>query len=221
VANSTLNDVSTNTYPFSSVVTSEEQLREVLGEPSELIVRKIQNRLDSYARLFISRSPLLAIASSGADGSCDVSPRGDPPGFVRVLDDRTLLIPDRPGNRRGDALRNLLSNPHLALLFMIPRVEITLRVNGRAAIVRDTDLLAQMEVGGKIPALAMGVFVDEVYFHCAKPFKRSHLWNAEGWPDQGDIPSLGEILFNQSQLEGASVEGLDRAIEQSYKTRLY
>ena len=153
--------------------------------------------LDEHSRAFIARSPFLLLATSNAGGRCDVSPKGDAPGFVLVLDDTHLVIPDRPGNKRFDGMRNLLENPHVGLIFIVPGREDTLRVNGRACIVKDEDLLERMVVMGKRPPLAIGVEVEECYLHCAKAFKRSHLWETKSWSDTSCLPSMARVIWEQ------------------------
>lgn len=209
------------TYPFQQVIRSDDEVRDAIGVPSDLVLRKQLPALDEHCRAFIARSPFLVLGTADAAGSCDVSPRGDAPGFVLVLNDRTLAIPDRPGNRRVDAFRNVLANPHVGLLFIIPGMEETLRVNGRARIVRDPDLLARMAAGGKEPTLALGVDVDEAFLHCAKAFKRSRLWHNETWPDRAGLPSLGQMLLDQVKPTATTAVELDAAIEESYAKRLY
>src|SRR6476661_6880446 len=145
------------------MIGAEEALRSLIGEPSALVQSKIADRLNDLTRQLIERSPFLCLATSAADGSCDVSPKGDPAGFVRILDDHTLLLPDRPGNRLADSLRNVLENPHVALLFVIPGVTDTFRVNGRAEIVTDAALLEECAVEGKAPKLALLIDIDEAY----------------------------------------------------------
>jgi PPOX class probable FMN-dependent enzyme len=158
--------------PFRDVVSTPDELRALLGEPSDVARKKQVDRLDEHCREFIARSPFVLLATSDAAGRCDVSPKGDPAGFVLVLDERHLVIPDRPGNRRLDGMRSILANPHVGLLFLVPGRGETLRVNGHASIVRDAELLARLAVGGKTPRLAIGVEVEEVFLHCAKAFKR-------------------------------------------------
>lgn len=206
---------------FSDVITNKDDLRALIGFPSELSLRKEITWLDNHCQLLISQSPFLLISSSGSDGRCDVSPRGDAPGFVVVLDEKTLLIPDRTGNKRADTLLNVLENPHLGLLFMIPTMEETLRVNGRAKIVRDADLMAKMEFRGKTPQLALGVEVDEVFLQCAKALKRSHLWEPGHWPRRSELPTLAQMLMDQAKPEGLTVDALDCALEEAYRTKLY
>jgi PPOX class probable FMN-dependent enzyme len=176
------------------MIGAEDALRSLLGEPSALVQSKIADRLNELTRQFIERSPFLCLATSAADGSCDVSPKGDPAGFVRILDEHTLLLPDRPGNRLADSLRNVLENPHVALLFVIPGVTDTFRVNGRAEIVTDPELLELCAVEGKVPKLAMRIEIEQAYTHCSKAFLRSNLWDPERFVDRGELPSPGELL---------------------------
>lgn len=207
---------------FRDLVTSEESLRAVVGgEPSEVARRKELTALDKHARAFIANSPFLLLGTSGPDGRCDVSPKGDAPGFVQVLDDHRLIIPDRPGNRRLDGMRAIIDNPHVGLIFLVPGKEETLRVNGRAWITRDPELLARSAVGGKLPQLALGVEVEECFMHCAKAFKRSRLWEPTTWPEPGALPSLARILYDQIKPTGTTVEEVERDIQHGYATRLY
>jgi PPOX class probable FMN-dependent enzyme len=177
-----------------SAISDETQLRAILSTPSETVVAKIADRLNELTRQFIERSPFLCVATASPDGGLDVSPRGDPAGFVRILDDRTLLIPDRPGNRIGDTLTNLLADPRIALLFLIPGVGDTFRVNGRAVIIDDAELLAGSAVEGKAPALGLLVEIDEAYTQCPKALIRSDLWNPERHIERSQLPRAGEIL---------------------------
>lgn len=205
---------------FRHIVTTESELRQIVGEASALARRKDIGHLDPHARAFIAQAPFLLMATASAAGRCDVSPKGDGPGFVTVLDDQRLAIPDRPGNRRVDGMRNLLENPHVGLIFLIPGREDTLRVNGRAWIVRDEDLLARMEVQGKRPLLAVGVQVEECFLHCAKAFKRSRLWQPDQWPDPSAVAGMAEMLVDQTQ-PGLTVAEMQRHLEEGYRTRLY
>lgn len=179
-------------------MTSAGELRELIGVPSDLVVAKQLDRVDRHARAFIACSPMVIVASADANGRCDASPRGDPPGFVRVVDDTTLLLPDRKGNRRVDTIANMTSNPHIGLLFLIPGVDETLRVNGRTSITTDETLLAPCAVNGRSPALGIVVEVEELFFHCARAFLRSSVWHPARWPDHSALPSLGEILRDQT-----------------------
>ncbi len=205
---------------FNDIVASEAELREILGAPSDLVLRKQLPALDAHCRAFIALSPFLLISSANAAGECDVSPRGDAPGSVLVLDDRRLVIPDRPGNRRIDTLRNIIANPQVGLLFLIPGVEETLRVNGRAYVSRDEALLERAVARGKRPSLVIGVEVRECFLHCAKAFRRSGLWDSTRWPERSALPTLGQILVDQLQLQ-TTAEALDCDIEEGYATRLY
>jgi PPOX class probable FMN-dependent enzyme len=208
-------------HPFVDLVTTREELREIMGEPSDLVIKKQLDRLDEHTRRWIAFSPFALLSSANAAGRCDVSPRGDAPGFVRVIDDTTLAVPERPSNRRADTMLNLLENPHLGMIFIVPGLEETLRVNGRAAVARDADLLAAMEHRGKIPKLAIVLEVEEVYFHCAKAFKRSSLWNSETWPAKSSLPSLAQVLVDQVRDSSLTVEAMECSLEESYRTRLY
>ncbi len=207
--------------PFVDVVSSVDALREIMGTPSDLVVRKQLGHLDPHARRFIERSPFLLIGTSGPDQTGDVSPRGDAPGFVLVLDDKTLVIPERPGNRRTDTLLNILRTGGVGLIFLIPGIEETLRVNGRASIVRDAAVLERTAAHGKLPVLAIAVEVRECFFHCAKAFKRSSLWKPETWPGRAGMASLAQIMMDQVQPENTSVQDLEQQIAESYAKRLY
>ena len=176
-----------------TTIRDEEELRRLLGEPSDLVRAKVGDRLNELTRQFVDRSPFVLLATSSPDGTCDVSPRGDPPGFVRVLDEQTLLLPERPGNRPADSLRNILANPRVGLLFVVPGVGDTLRVNGRATLVTDDELLAPSAVDGKVPKLGILVDADEVFTHCSKAFLRSQLWDPERYVERSELPSSGEI----------------------------
>jgi hypothetical protein len=175
-------------------ITDEAQLREIIGEPTALVVTKLSDRLNDLTRQFIEHSPFVCVGTASPDGGLDVSPRGDPAGFVRILDERTLLMPDRPGNRIADTLTNLLADPRIALLFLIPGVGDTFRVNGTAEIIDDPDLLADSEVGGKVPRLGLLVSIEEAYTQCPKAIIRSELWNPEHHIDRSMLPSSGAIF---------------------------
>ena len=196
-----------------------EQLRESYGAPSERALKKQLSRLDKHCRDFIARSPFLVIASADPSGRCDASPKGDAPGFVQVVDDTTLLIPDRLGNNRIDTLANLVARPGIGLIFFVPGINETLRVNGRACITTDPGLLEPLAVHGKVPRSAILVAAEEIYFHCGKALIRSDLWNPDKQVQRSDFPSLGRILADQ--IGGISVEESERYTAESYKTRLY
>ena len=206
---------------FDKVVTSEQELREIVGTPAPRSVQKERSALDGHCRAFIAHAPLVLIATSSPDGCCDVSPKGDAPGFVLVLDDRRLVIPDRPGNKRLDGMKNLVANPHVGLLFLVPGREETLRVNGRAWITRDPELLQRLAVQGKTPLLSIGVEVEQCFLHCAKSFRRSHFWETEQWLGPDVLPSLACVLFDQIKPEGVTLQDYERDIEDGYAKRLY
>jgi hypothetical protein len=199
------------------MIGAEDALRSLIGEPSALVQSKIADRLNDLTRRFIERSPFLCLATSAGDGSCDVSPKGDPAGFVRILDDRTLLLPDRPGNRLADSLRNVLENPRVALLFVIPGVTDTFRVNGRAEIVTDPELLELCAVEGKVPKLAMRIEIEQAYTHCSKAFLRSNLWDPERFVDRSELPTPGELL--RSVNPEVEPETYDAEREERYSRR--
>ena len=178
-----------------------EQVYEINGEPSDLILQKHTSYMTPLLEEFIMAAPFFMIATSDAEGNCDVSPKGDPKSSVRILDARTLVIPDRPGNRRVDGHRNLLANPHIALIFVVPAVEETVRVNGRAFLTDDPELLASMQIQGKTPKLATVVEIDEVYVHCSRSFLRAGLWKTETWPDPDTIPTISAMGAEQKGWE--------------------
>jgi PPOX class probable FMN-dependent enzyme len=205
-------------------LTDRASVRAHYGTPSEMSLAKELKRLDPHCRAFIALSPFVVLASADAQGRCDASPRGDAPGFVTVLDDRTLAIPDRTGNKRVDTMLNLTENPRLGALFLVPGVNETLRVNGRARISLEPELLAGMAVNGKPPNAATLIDVEEVYFQCAKALLRSELWNPDKRVPKGAFPSLGRVLADQikgAEAEQAEAERLEQAIEERYRNALY
>lgn len=206
------------------VVTDEQALRQLFPAQTPLAIHKCQTALDKHTRAFIRRSPFLCIGTQNLDGRADVSPRGDPAGFVQILDDRTLAIPDRPGNNRLDSLVNILANPSVGLLFIIPGFDDTLRVNGQASLVTDPKVLEGMRVNDRIPRVAIVVKLTEVFMHCAKAFRRSHLWDPEHFQDRSAIPSLSKIILDQTSGAPDSEEELrkiDADLEVEYKRTLY
>lgn len=207
------------THPLTSAtIESEPALRALLGDPTPIVCAKVSDRLNSLTRQFIERSPFLCLASSAADGTCDVSPRGDPAGFVRILDERTLLVPERPGNRLADSLRNILHNPHVGLLFFVPGVPDTFRVNGRATLTTDPALLEPCAVEGKVPRLGILIDIEQAYTHCSKAFLRSDFWNPARFIDRAELPSSGQI---HKELAGPDfdADGYDRARAARYARR--
>ncbi|MBL8699261.1 MAG: pyridoxamine 5'-phosphate oxidase family protein [Alphaproteobacteria bacterium] len=201
-------------------VTSAAELREIFGSPSALAAVKVIPALDAHCRNFIALSPFLVIASTSRDGRADASPKGDPPGFVKVLDDRTLAIPDRLGNNRIDTFLNVVENPEIGLIFFVPGVEETLRVNGRAVISRDPTLLSRMVEQGKTPKVALVVSVREAYLHCAKALKRSRLWDPAAKVPRTALPSLARMILDQAKRDDP-VEEVEARIEDAYRTKLY
>ena len=207
---------------FTEMVTTEAQFRAVTGNPTERVLKKHLQlaALDRHCRAFIEKCPFLLISSCDARGNMDISPKGDPPGFVRVLDDKTLAIPDRPGNRRADTFRNILENPRVGLLFLIPGKQETLRMSGTATIVRDHWIRDSMAVAGKLPEFAIAVRVDEVFFHCAKCVIRSKLWDSTSWPDIADLPNHAQLIVEQGKLD-MSVAQMHAKIQKDERERLY
>jgi PPOX class probable FMN-dependent enzyme len=192
------------------MISAEDALRSKLGEPSDVVRSKINDRLNDLTRQFVERSPFLCLATSAADGTCDVSPRGDPTGFVRVLDERTLLLPDRPGNKLADSFRNVIENPHVALLFFLPGISDTFRVNGRATIVDDPELLEPCTVEGKAPTLGLLIEIDEAFTHCPKAFLRAQLWDPDRYVDRSELPSAGELMRSVNGMTDAETYDTER-----------
>ena len=208
------------TPEFKDTITTSAQLRGVLGQPSAMVEAKVIPALDVHCREFIARCPFLLIASADGAGKVDVSPKGDPAGFVHVLDDQTISLPERLGNRLADTLLNILQRPQVGLLFVIPGRRETLRAGGTAKIVRDDWLLERMVVAGKKPALATVVTLDRVFFHCAKCVIRSSLWKPEGWPDINGMATLAQAVKDHAKLKD-SVDTLQEVLDTSYRDRLY
>lgn len=200
------------TQTLSRRVSSLAELRDLVGSPSERAVRKQLARLDVHCRRFIQRSPLMMLATADADGRCDVSPKGDEPGFVAVLDDTTLAIPDRPGNKRFDSLQNVLANPHVGLLFLIPGMDETLRVNGTAELVRDPELLDRLLMAGKQPLLAIVVHVEEAYLHCGRSSLRAQVWNPARYMPREEMPSLSRMIADQTRPPGLDDAEYEQAV---------
>ncbi len=206
---------------FRDVISSVEELEAVLGRPGPRVLAKVTDRIDELGRDFIARSPFVLVASSDGEGNFDVSPKGDPPGFVRVLDGgRVLAIPERPGNRRADTFRNVLRNPRVGLIFLVPGKAETLRVSGTATIVRDAAVREEMALGGKVPELALVVSVREAFVHCTKCVVRSHLWEPEHWPSLEGVPSLAEMMVTHGRLADTTAE-MQAVIDNDASTRLY
>jgi PPOX class probable FMN-dependent enzyme len=207
-------------YPAEMVeIVSEAELRELLGAPGRRAATKDRPALQGMDRNWLAASPFCVIATAAADGTCDVSPKGDPPGFTRVLDDSTIAIPDRPGNRRVDGFRNVLANPHVGLAFMVPGRGETLRINGRARLIREAPFFDDMIVKGHRPTLALLVEIEQVFFHCAKAFMRSELWQPETWNPTA-LPSTACITKSVQHTE-ETLEELEQYYGPDYAGRLY
>ena len=191
-----------------------------MGHPSEIVSRKTINHIDKHCKDFIEKSPFITIATSDLSGNFDVSPKGDPAGFVKILSDKVLAIPDRPGNRKADTLRNIIQNPHIGLIFLIPGIKETLRVNGEAKVVTDQKVLALLSCQGKQPSFAIIVDVKEVFMHCAKCIIRSNLWEHADDNPETSVPPLAKILVDHGKLD-VSYEELDGMIKTDEKTNLY
>lgn len=210
-------------------ITAPEELRELLGPVMPRAITKERTRLLDADRDWLAASPLCLIATADADGNCDVSPKGDPPGFAPALDDATLAIPERPGNRRADGYLNVLANPHVGLLFLVPGRPDTLRINGRARLVRDAPFFDDMIVKGHRPLLALVVDIEQVFFHCSKSFMRSRVWDPASWDpaswdpaswDPGALPSRA-ALTKATQYTEESLAQLERHYGPSYADGLY
>lgn len=206
------------------LVADEAALRGLYAPTHPMAALKSLGLLDPHAKEFIRRSPFLCIGTQGREGRADVSPRGDPAGFVTVLDDRTLAIPDRPGNNRLDTLANILANPSVGLLFVVPGFDDTLRINGTATLSTDPDLLQTMTVNDRVPKLAIVVGVSEVFLHCAKAFRRSRLWDPETRQDRKEMPGLLQMILDQTTgapQDPAELRKLDDGLEADYRTSMY
>lgn len=203
-----------------SEITSTDELRSIYRRPGRAALDKQHDAITDHDRSFIAHSPFVILSTSDARGGCDVSPKGGPPGFVTVLDDGTVVIPDLSGNNRLDSLENLLDNDGVALLFLIPGIDETLRVNGRAHLTTDATVLAAAAVGDVVPKVAIAVDVEEAFIHCAKALRRGAVWDPDAWPDTTDMPSVACMLRDQvaPQLD---VEVIEAALEDSYATTLW
>lgn len=204
-------------------VNDEQSLRSLFPATHALAIQKFQDSLGEHAQDFIRRSPFICIGTQSRDGKADVSPRGDPPGFVKILDERRLAIPDRPGNNRLDSLSNIITNPNIGILFVIPGFDDTLRVNGQATITTDPELLSDMRVNDRLPRLAIVVKVAEVFMHCAKAFRRSHLWDPTHFQNRSEMPSLIKIILDETTgaPDETAMRKIDADLEADYKTSMY
>ena len=200
-------------------VTNDTELREVYRPPAPRAAQKVLDRLDVHCRNFIELSPFCVLSSSNSDGQADASPRGDPPGFVKVLDERTLLLPDRPGNNQVDSLQNIVNNPGVGLLFFVPGMNETLRVKGRAEITTDPDLLEPLTVAGRAPLSGLKVVVEEAFLHCGRALIRGRIWDADAQIDRSSYPTYGQVLADQ--IAGADAREIDADEDEANRERLY
>ncbi len=205
---------------FAHPIETEQQLRELVTDPLPRAWAKAIDHLDAHCVALIAASPYVLLGTAGAEGRCDVSPRGGPPGFVRVLDERRLAFGDLTGNRRADSWLNLLQSDGVGLLFLLPGRHDTLRVNGRGTLTTDPALLAQLEVRGRVPALALGVEVREAYLHCGKASIRSQLWDREQRPEGSELPRAAQVLHDHVD-DGRTLDEVQDQIDESYATRLW
>ena len=206
------------------LIRNEAELRALFPATHAIALQKSLPRLDAHARAFIARAPFVCIGTQSAQGRADVSPRGDAPGFVQVLDERTLLIPDRPGNNRLDTLSNIIANPSVGLIFMVPGFDDTLRVNGRAQVTRDPALLERLAVHDRQPIVAIVVTIEEAFLHCAKAFRRARLWDPGARQDRSEMPSLVKMILDQTTgapEDAAEQARLDAQLEVDYRNSMY
>ena len=200
-------------------VTNDAELREVYRPPAPRAAQKVLDRLDVHCRNFIELSPFCVLSSSNADGQADASPRGDPPGFVKVLDEKTLLLPDRPGNNQVDSLQNIVQNPGVGLLFFVPGMNETLRVKGKAEITTDPALLEPLTVGRKAPLSGLKVVIEEAFLHCGRALIRGRIWDADAQIDRSSYPTYGQVLADQ--IAGADAREIDADEDEANRERLY
>jgi PPOX class probable FMN-dependent enzyme len=205
--------------PVLEVLSTEAEIEATIGKPSSKVLAKVVDALDDICRAFIARSPFVVVGSSDSAGRLDVSPKGDAPGFVHVLDSRTIAIPERLGNRRADTFRNVLQRPKVGLIFIVPGKGETLRVSGTARIVRDAWLRERMAVGDRVPELALMVTIEEVFLHCTKCMVRSRMWQPDTWNADG-LASIGEAMVAHGRLD-ISVAEMQSIAENDARTRLY
>lgn len=201
-------------------ITTREELRKFRKPPSRFVENKVIDHIDPLARRFIAASSMVFMATRRADGGVDQTPRGDPPGFVKVLNEKVLALPDRLGNNRADAFENILRDPGIGLIFVVPGHRETLRVSGQARFVRDKDLLNSLEANGHVPDLAILVHVNLLLSHCPKAFIRGHVWDPDHWPDRSSLPTAGEFLVAHGRLND-EVNAVDQIVIRDGQTRLY
>jgi len=208
--------------PFEPVIRTEAELRSVYRQPGEVVCQKVLPRLDRHARAFIAAAPFVLVGTTSPDGTADVSPKGGPPGFVSVLDDERLAIPDLSGNNLLDSISNIVNGSGVGLLFMVPGTDETLRVNGHACVTTSVAVLDACAVRDRRPKAAIGVTVTQQYMHCGKAFRRSGLWRSEDWPDRSAMPSLGSVLHDQmAALSGVPVAEINQMLEADYAATMW
>lgn len=205
---------------FAEQITSVDELRALIGMPGELVIKKELPQLDKHMRQFIVHSPLVIMSTHGSDGRCDASPRGDAPGFVQVIDERTLLIPDRRGNKRIDSLQNILATGRIGLIFLIPGVGETLRINGRAAIIKDEAWLTPLTAQGQRPLVGIAVETEECYLQCAKALLRSKLWELKAPPNSDQLASFAQMLVDRTKMPEYDTAKMQAMLDGAYQ-RLY
>jgi len=201
------------------LLTSQSELRSVYREPRPRAAQKVLDHLDVHCRNFIEMSPFCVLSTTGTNGRADASPRGDPPGFVKVIDERTLLIPDRPGNNQVDSLQNIINHPVVGLLFFVPGMNETLRVCGSAEITSDEELLAPLSVGGRAPLSGLKITVKDAFLHCGRALIRSRLWDPEVQIDRSSYPTYGQVLADQIAGTDAAAIGADE--DEANRNQLY
>lgn len=206
---------------FINEVKSEEELRSLLGNPGVLAKNKVIDYLDDNCIEFLRKSPFLILSSANSSGHCDSSPRGDAPGFIHVIDQKHFVIPERPGNRRLDSILNVLENPQVGVLFLIPGLDETLRINGSATVIRDEHILENMKANGKTPLLGIAIEVEECFIHCGKAFKRSGLWNQDTWIEEAALPSAAKMLAVHAKLPDMTEQEVAASLAEAYRKRLY
>ncbi|CAH0347468.1 hypothetical protein BCI9360_03868 [Bacillus sp. CECT 9360] len=206
---------------FINEVKSEEELRSLLGNPGVLAKNKVIDYLDENCIEFLRKSPFLIVSSANSSGRCDSSPRGDAPGFIHVIDQKHFVIPERPGNRRLDSILNVLENPQVGVLFLIPGLDETLRINGSATVIRDEHILENMKANGKTPLLGIAIEVEECFIHCGKAFERSGLWNQDTWIEKAALPSAAKMLAAHAKLPDMTEKEVATSLDESYRKRLY
>jgi len=208
-------------YEFEEVIATRERFRELVGgEAGSMVTNKVIDHVDDICRRYITAAPFVMIATKGSDGHIDLSPKGDPAGLVKVLDDKTLVIPDRLGNRRHDTFENLLASDEVGLFFLIPGNGDTLRISGRAQIVRDSALMTELAINGKVPQFLTVVTVEEAFMHCPKCMVRARMWKPEEWPDTSDVPTLAQAMVAHGKLT-ETINEMQKLIDNDGKTRLY